>query len=79
MKLIETRTNVEKEILRQKMQRLSEEENHQQLEEERKIENDKWVDQERRKMIKAELQQYEQSYKRLEDDENESESDEESE
>lgn len=79
MKLIETRTNVEKEILRQKMQRLSEEENHQQLEEERKIENDKWVDQERRRMIKAELQQYEQSYKRLEDDENESESDEESE
>jgi hypothetical protein len=58
IKASETRHRVEKEILKQKMDRLAYQEQNQSFEENRKLGNDHWAGEERKKLLENQMNQY---------------------
>lgn len=58
IKAADTRFQVEKEILKQKMARLAYQEQNQTFEEQRKLTNDRWAGEERKKLLEKQLDRY---------------------
>lgn len=58
IKASDTRFQVEKELLKQKMNRLTYQEQNQNFEEERKITNDHWAGEERKKLLEEQVGKY---------------------
>ena len=58
IKASDTRFQVEKQLLKQKINRLAFQEENQTFEEERKLNNDRWAGEERKKLLEEQVDKY---------------------